>query len=488
MAIIGALVIVVIDHIVGIGCIGAVELPLLGHVQASHPFGRIAEILLRLIPAVKGVAVAGFRLIHLIGFQVTGCHIVGVIPGGSAVGVDQVIIHRELIPDHADDVGPAVDGDGIAQLVIGFSSLVLIPAAVVVPAFELKAGGELVRLIVAVDVQSAELVLRADRHGIQRHRLVGLFGIAIAVDHQHNGLVFALGLEGHRHRVAGTLGNLPAVVIGEFHLGGGIAAVLMLHAVLFTQGIHIGQGIDGDGAGGALAGHAVAVIQKAGKGPVMFGSHGLALDVDVDEGIQLGLGGIRRVFAASGFFRPVRVERDVLGNGSLEIEQLAAIRSGIPSVEFITLADGVTGFGCRFVCFDRLCSGCARRALVVQIEGDRVRRRARPRIGLFGTLFTILIYADFHNVIFDLGTVHLTLIIADRNFNSCILFVNCSKYRDTLRFVKGNMRIGDFLMFADNIVIGNPVIWIIGTGPSVFPVIRVCVIGSFTVYLNSDTI
>ena len=114
----------------------------------------------------------------------------------------------------------------------------------------------------------------------------------------------------------------------------------------------------------------------------MLARHGLALDVDVDEGIQLVLGGLRRVFAASGFFQPVRVERDVLGNGSLEIELRAAILFGIPSVEAITLADGVIGFGCRFAFFDRLCFGCVHRALVVQIEGDRVRRRARPRIGL----------------------------------------------------------------------------------------------------------
>ena len=435
-AIIGALAVVIIDHIVGIGHIGAVELPLLEGAEGGCAFGLVANVLLGLIPAIEGVAVAVFGLIHRIIRQIAGGHSVGVNLGtDSAVSVDQVIIHRELIPDHADDVGPAVDGDGIAQRVVGISGLILVPAAVVVPAFEHIVSGELVRRIVAVDVQlcevkglalakileadglidlagvavavdlhlyglpvggighigigpavddgvfcilvtvpipviplvefitgavqlhilgivlqelngifsvecfagpnvlgvffvavdhsfddylfivgdhaddvgpavdgdglrkveriiriaglilvpaaviveagrhisiggrvvvcdiqRTEILLRANRHFVQLHRLVDIFGVAIAVDHQHNGLNFALGLEGHSHSAAGTLGNLPAAVIDELHRGGGAAAVLMLHAAIFRKGCHIGRSLDGDGAGFALAGYVVAAF------------------------------------------------------------------------------------------------------------------------------------------------------------------------------------------------------------------------------------
>ena len=181
------------------------------------------------------------------------------------------------------------------------------------------------------------------------------------------------------------------------------------------------------------------------------------------------------------------VERDVGDDGSrLEIELLAALRIGIPSFEVKTITGGVFGFACRFTFVDRLRFWCARCAFVVQVEGDSVSARLWTR--LVRTLFTGLIYADFHNVIIDIGKVHLTLIIADGDFNSGIRFGNFSKNSYTLRFVKGNMRIGDAGMIADNIVIGNPVIWIIGASPSVFPVIRVRVVVSFTVYLNFDTI
>ena len=469
LAIIGALAVVVIDHIVGIGYIGAVELPLLGHVQASHLFGRIAEILLRLIPAVKGIAVTVFMLMHLIGCQVTGCHIVGVNLGtDSAVSVDQVIIHRELIPDHADDVGPAVDGDGIAQRVAGISGLILVPAAVVVPAFELIISGELVGLVEFVDLQRGQVKGLALAHRIKLDGLIDLAGVAVAVylyldglpvggichigigpaiddgvfcilvtvpipviplvefitgavqlhiigivlqelngifsvegcagpnvlgvllvtvdygfddhlfivgdhaddvgpavdgdelgkvervvgisiliavpaavivealklvakigliiffdvqlteiqrltfvqiivkfdsligiagvsvpiDHQHNGIGFALGLEGHSD--AGTLGKLPTFVVDKLHLGGGIAGVFVLHVAVCRKSLHIGISLDGDGAGIALPGHTVAVIQKVGKGRDMYGRRGLALDVDVDEVIQLLRGGSLR--------------------------------------------------------------------------------------------------------------------------------------------------------------------------------------------------
>ena len=514
LAIIGALAVVVIDHIVGIGYIGAVELPLLGHGQASHLSGRIAEILLRLIPAVKGIAGTVFMRIHLIGCQVTGCHIIGVNLGtDSAVSVDQVIIHRELIPDHADDVGPAGDGDGIAQLVVGISVYILVPAAVVVPAFELIASGELVGLVELVDLQRGQvkglalahrikldglidlagvavavylyldglpvggvghigigpavddgvfcilvtvpipviplvefitgavqlhiigIVLQelngifsvegcagpnvlgvllvtvdygfddhlfivgdhADDVGpavdgdelgkvervvgisiliavpaavivealklvakigliiffdvqlteIQRLTLVQIFvkldgiigiaGVAVPIDHQHNGIGFALGLEGHF--VAGTLGNLPAVVVDKLHRGGGIADVFVLHVELFRKVCHIGISLDGDGAGIAVHGCDVAAYQKFSKCPVMCGMRGLALDIDVDEGIQLLHGGSLR----GGNLVGHRVEFDcitAIGNDLRDSHRSIFIRSsvrtiGIPAGDFL---------------------------------------------------------------------------------------------------------------------------------------------------------
>ena len=339
LAIIGALAVVVIDHIVGIGYIGAVELPLLGHVQASHLFGRIAEILLRLIPAVKGIAVTVFMLMHLIGCQVTGCHIVGVNLGtDSAVSVDQVIIHRELIPDHADDVGPAVDGDGIAQLVVGISVYILVPAAVVVPAFELIASGELVGLVELVDLQRGQVKGLALVHIIgEPNGLIGIAGVAVPIDHQHNGIGFALGLEGHF--VAGTLGNLPAVVVDKLHRGGGIADVFVLHVELFRKVCHIGISLDGDGAGIAVHGCDVAAYQKFSKCPVMCGMRGLALDIDVDEGIQLLHGGSLR----GGNLVGHRVEFDcitAIGNDLRDSHRSIFIRSsvrtiGIPAGDFL---------------------------------------------------------------------------------------------------------------------------------------------------------
>ena len=101
---------------------------------------------------------------------------------------------------------------------------------------------------------------------------------------------FARGLEGHS--AAGALGNFPAAVIDQLHSGGGAAAVLMRHAALIGKGSHVGLGQDGNGAGIARAGHTVAVLQEAGKGRAMFGCHGLALDEDVNEVVQLIHGGV----------------------------------------------------------------------------------------------------------------------------------------------------------------------------------------------------
>ena len=59
-----------------------------------------------------------------------------------------------VIGDHAYNVGPAVDGDGIAKRVVGITSLILVPAAVIVPSFEHKTIG---RAVIVVYIELAQV-------------------------------------------------------------------------------------------------------------------------------------------------------------------------------------------------------------------------------------------------------------------------------------------------------------------------------------------
>ena len=142
-----------------------------------------------LIPAIKG----------LVFLQLGAPQVLTKILDGEGFAPDRiadVIVHGILVPHHADDVGPAVDGDAVAQLMVGVAFLVLVPAAVVVPALILVADGKLVGGVVLVQdlFQPGQVIGFALGRRLQGDRLIGLGGVAVAVDDQIDRLQLRLGL------------------------------------------------------------------------------------------------------------------------------------------------------------------------------------------------------------------------------------------------------------------------------------------------------
>ena len=66
-----------------------------------------------------------------------------------------MVIYLEFLPNHAVDVGPAVDCDRICKDVVGIAGLVLIPAAVVIEAVIFITGRKLIQHLVQLFVQDA---------------------------------------------------------------------------------------------------------------------------------------------------------------------------------------------------------------------------------------------------------------------------------------------------------------------------------------------
>ena len=147
----------------------------------------IANVGSLLIPAVEGIALGDRGSIESVGLQILSADVirVAVVCDLVAVGVQDVVVHRVLVPDHGDDVGPAIDGD-LSQALDVLISLVLVPGAVVEPAVEQEAVGKLVCSVVVVDAQVIQVQNLALLHGVKRDRLEGGLCVAVAVDDDLN--------------------------------------------------------------------------------------------------------------------------------------------------------------------------------------------------------------------------------------------------------------------------------------------------------------
>ena len=170
--------------------IRAVELVLLQGLEAVQLLGQVADVGLLLVPAVEVIAVLLLGLPELI--------VVHIVLGEDilmdAFTVD-VVVHGILVPHHADDVGPAVDGDAVAQLMVGVAAFVLVPAAVVVPALKLVADGKLVGGVVLVQdlFQPGQGIAGPGAGVTQRDALIRFLGVAVAVDDQVDLLLERVG-------------------------------------------------------------------------------------------------------------------------------------------------------------------------------------------------------------------------------------------------------------------------------------------------------
>ena len=166
----------------------AVELILLQDQGQSRLLVFVADVLSLLIPTIEGVAILNGGLIE---FVVRHCFTADALAdsvGLFAVAVQDVVVHRVLVPDHGDNIGPAVDGD-LSQALHVLAGLVLVPRAVVEPAFEDNAAGKLGRGIVLANVQVGQVQNLALLHGLQIIGRIGVFHVAVAVDDHLNGLL-----------------------------------------------------------------------------------------------------------------------------------------------------------------------------------------------------------------------------------------------------------------------------------------------------------
>ena len=153
-------------------------------------------------PLVVGVAVA--VQVFYIFFQIVD-H-VGAVEGLTGIQFlcvvlitvgDAVDHHPLIVGDHADNVGPAVDGDGLTQRVVGVAGLVIIPATVVVPALEhIVLVGRSTLRVERGNIQLIQIVFRAAFSSSQRNGLIRLRHIPVAVDNDLYGLIIREFLHG----------------------------------------------------------------------------------------------------------------------------------------------------------------------------------------------------------------------------------------------------------------------------------------------------
>ena len=168
----------------------AVELILLQDQGQSRLLVFVADVLRLLIPSIECIALGDRGSIEAVGIKILSADIirVAVVCDLVAVAVQDVVVHRVLVPDHGDNVGPAVDGD-LSQALHVLAFLVLVPGAVVEPAFEDNTAGKLGRGIVLANVQVGQVQNLALVHRLQRNRRIRRLHVAVAVDHDLNGLL-----------------------------------------------------------------------------------------------------------------------------------------------------------------------------------------------------------------------------------------------------------------------------------------------------------
>ena len=170
-----------------------------GVVLAELPLGRIV-----LIPLVM-------RMADLIQLDVLCCEVVQQVAasashageklrlGGLVIVGDRFDDDLLIVIDHADDVRPAVDRDRIKTCGRVFGvRLVLVPLAVVVPAVEVVFAGAVCSVVVG-NVERSQINDCTLRLLFERNRLEFLGRVAVAVDHNVDGLQVELPLRCQRH-------------------------------------------------------------------------------------------------------------------------------------------------------------------------------------------------------------------------------------------------------------------------------------------------
>ena len=165
-----------------------------GVVLAELPLGRIV-----LIPFVM-------RMADLIQLDVLCCEVVQQVAasashtgeklrlGGLVIVSDRFDDDLLIVIDHADDIRPAVDRDRLKTCGRVFGvRLVVVPLAVVVPAVEVVFAGAVCSVVVG-NVERSQINDCTLRLLFERNRLEGLGHVAVAVDHNVDGLQVELPL------------------------------------------------------------------------------------------------------------------------------------------------------------------------------------------------------------------------------------------------------------------------------------------------------
>ena len=165
-----------------------------GVVLAELPLGRIV-----LIPLIM-------RMADLIQLDVLCCEVVQQVAafashtgeklrlGGLVIVSDRFDDDLLIVIDHADDIRPAVDRDRLKTCGRVFGvRLVVVPLAVVVPAVEVVFAA-VVRFVVVSNVERSQINDCTLRLLFERNRLEGLGHVAVAVDHNVDGLQVELPL------------------------------------------------------------------------------------------------------------------------------------------------------------------------------------------------------------------------------------------------------------------------------------------------------
>ena len=106
-----------------------------------------------------------------------------------------MVVNRVHVPDHGNDVGPAVDGD-LSQALHVLAELVLVPRAVVEPAVKQETLRKLIRFVVVVDAEHGQVQNLALVHRLQRNRRIRRLHVAVAVDHHIDGGSVLVGQNG----------------------------------------------------------------------------------------------------------------------------------------------------------------------------------------------------------------------------------------------------------------------------------------------------
>ena len=96
-----------------------------------------------------------------------------------------MVVHRVHVPDHGDNIGPAVDGD-LSQALHILAILILVPGAVVEPAVKQETLRKLIRFVVVIDAEHGQVQNLALVHRLQRNRRIRRLHVAVAVDHHLN--------------------------------------------------------------------------------------------------------------------------------------------------------------------------------------------------------------------------------------------------------------------------------------------------------------